>query len=248
MCNNHSAPSADQEAQSAREVKLWQKRQVAPPRTGKKNPLREQINNEGFSQWTVCFHHGGHASWGCSVCETLHFAPTGKPQAVAPGCITSDTSDWDREFSQLHSKHFLEAHGPWWIHTRNGENFGKVPASKVTERWAHRRHMGHIWASLTRMKSWLVSVETPVFITTQLFLAKMSSSEKMSHTHKKTKTKSRCVQKLHWKLQNCFDTFVIGTKCYIRFLISFHNQLQTNIFPPRRSNYKPWSRQTKWKE
>lgn len=85
---------------------------MAPPRTGKKNPLREQINNEGFSQWTVCFHRGGHASWGCSVCETLHFAPTGKPQAVAPGCITSDTSDWDGEFSQLHSKHFLEAHGP----------------------------------------------------------------------------------------------------------------------------------------
>lgn len=43
------------------------KRAVAPPRTGKKNPLREQINNEGFSQWTVCFHHGGPMRHGAAA-------------------------------------------------------------------------------------------------------------------------------------------------------------------------------------
>lgn len=112
---------------------------------------------------------------------------------------------------------------PWWIRTRNGENFGTVPASKAAERWAHRRHMGRIWAFLTRMKSWLVSVETPVFITTQLFLAKMSSSEKMSHTHIiKTNIKSRCA-KTSLKAAELF--WHICYWCYIRFLISFHNQI-----------------------
>lgn len=100
---------------------------------------------------------------------------------------------------------------PWWIRTRNGENFGTVPASKVAERWAHRRHMGRIWASLTRMKSWLVSVETPVFITTQLFLAKMSSSEKMSHTHKKKyKPKKQVCAKTSLKAAELFWHISIG--------------------------------------